>query len=92
MVATGQMAATASPNASDPSAKDSSDKGKSPMQDSGVSPEELKSFSTEHENLVLSVSNPSYTRRLTTFMNTCKEKKLLKGIKNALSLSVGMVF
>ena len=92
MVATGQVAATAPPSASNPPAKDSSDKGKSPMQDSRVSLEELESFYAEHENLVLSVSDPSYTRRLTAFMNTCKEKKLLEGIGNALFLSAGMVF
>ena len=92
MTASGQVAATAPSSAPNPPAKDSSDKGKSPIQDSGVSLEELESFPTEHENLVLSVSDPSYTRTITTFMNTHKEKKLLEGIGNALFLSAGMVF
>ena len=46
----------------------------------------------EHENLVLIVSDPSYTRRLTTIMNARKEKILLVGIGNALFFSAGMVF
>ena len=92
MTASGQVAATAPSSAPNPPAKDSSDKGKSPIQDSGVSPEELESFPTEHENLVLSVSDPSYTRRLIAFMNARMEKRLLEGIVNALFLYVGMVF
>ena len=72
--------------------KDSFDKGKSPAQDSGITLEELESFSTEHENLVLSVSDSSYTRMLIAFMNTRKDKKLFEGIGNALFLSVGMIF
>ena len=45
-----------------------------------------------HQSMVQSVADPSYTKSLTTFMNTRKEKKLLKGIRNALFLSAGMVF
>ena len=89
---TSQVTATFPSNAPNPPVKDSSDKSKSPVQDSGVSLEEIESFSVEHENLVLSVSDPSYTRRLTTFMNARKEKRLLARIGNALFLSAGMVF
>ena len=42
--------------------------------------------------MVQSVSDPSYTRSLTAFMETRKDKKLLEGIGNALFLSAGMVF
>ena len=54
--------------------------------------EEVNSFSPEHDNLVLSVSNPVYTKRLTTLMNARKDRRLLKGIGNNLILLVGLVF
>ena len=57
-----------------------------------ISMEELNSFSPEHDNLVLSVSDPVYTRRLTSLMNARKDKRLLEGIGNNLMLSVGLVF
>ena len=62
------------------------------MQDSGVGSEELESFAAKYQSMVQSVADPSYTRSLTAFMNTRKEKKLLEGIGNALFLSAGMVF
>ena len=49
MIVTGEATATSPPNAPTPLANDSSAKGKSPVQDSGVSPEELESFSVKHE-------------------------------------------
>ena len=36
--------------------------------------------------------DPSYTRSLTAFMSTHKDKQLLEGVGNALFLSAGMVF
>ena len=81
---------TAAPsNTSNPSAKD---KGKSQVQDSGAGSEDLESFAAKHLSLVQNVADPSYTRSLTAFMNTRKDKKLLEGVGNALFLSAGMVF
>ena len=81
---------TAAPsNTSNPSAKD---KGKSQVQDSGAGSEDLESFAVKHPSLVQNVADPSYTRSLTAFMNTRKDKKLLEGVGNALFLSAGMVF
>ena len=71
---------------------DRSSKGKAPTQDTGVSLEELKSFSLEHDNLVLYAFDPDYTRKLSALMNARKERKLLEGIGNNLILSVGLVF
>ena len=75
-----------------PHVTDRSSKGKTPAQDTGISSEELKSFSPEHDNLVMSVSNPAYTRKLTALINAWKERKLLEGIGNNLILSAGRVF
>ena len=80
------------PSTSNPSAKDSSGKGKSHVQGSGVGPEDLESFAAKHQGMVQSVSDPSYTRSLIAFKETRKVKKLLEGIRNALFLSAGMVF
>ena len=77
---------------SNPPAKDSSKKGKSQVQDSGVGSEDLESFAAKHLSIVQNVADPSYTRSLTAFMNTRKDKKLLEGVGNALFLSAGMVF
>ena len=75
-----------------PHVTDRSLKGKAHAQDKGVSLEELKSFSPKHDNLVLSVSDPTYTRRLIVLMNARKERKQLEGIGNNLILSASLVF
>ena len=54
--------------------------------------EELQAFSPEHDNLVLSVSDPIYTRRLTSLMNAHKDRRLLEAVGNNLMLSAGLVF
>ena len=53
--------------------------------------EELQYFSSEHDNLVLSVSDPIYTRRLADLMNTPKDRKLLEAVGNNLMLLAGLV-
>ena len=81
---------TAAPSStSNPSAKD---KGKSQVQGSGAGSEDQESFATKHWSMVQSVADPEYTRSLSAFMNTRKDKKLLEGVGNALFLSAGMVF
>ena len=69
-----------------------SSKGKAHVEDIGISTEELQAFSLQHDNLVLTVSDPIYTRRLTALMNARKDRKLLEAIGNNLMLSVGLVF
>ena len=69
-----------------------SSKGKAPAQDIELSMEELQVLSPEHDNLVLSVSDPVYTRRLTGTMNAHKDRRLLEAIGNNLMLSAGLVF
>ena len=54
--------------------------------------EELNSFSPEHDNLILSVSDLVYTSRLTALMNARKDRRLLKAIGNNLMLFAGLVF
>ena len=69
-----------------------SSKGKAPIEDIGLSMEELQAFPPEHDNLVLTVSDPVYTRRLTGLMNTRKDRRLLEAIGNNLMLLAGLVF
>ena len=71
---------------------DESSKGKAPAQDMEISMEKLNSFSLEHDNLVLSISDPVYTKRLTALMNAGKDRRLLEGIGNNLMPSAGLVF
>ena len=69
-----------------------SSKGKAPVQDFGISTEELQAFSLQHDNLVSTVSESGYTRRLTALMNARKDRKMLEAIGNHLMLSTGLVF
>ena len=69
-----------------------SSKGKTHVQDTELSMEELQAFSPKHENLILSVSDLVYTRKLTSLMNACKDKRLLEAVGNNLMLSAGLVF
>ena len=72
--------------------KDTSSKDKSSVEVMGISLEELHSFSPEQNNLVLSVSDPCYTRRLSALIHARRDRRLLDGIGNSLILSVGLVF
>ena len=92
VVAVDRTMVAAPSSTSNPPAKDSSEKGKSQVQDSGVGSEDLESFAAKHLSMVQNVADPSYTRSLTAFMNTRKDKKLLEGVGNALFLSARMVF
>ena len=89
MVAAERTMIAAPSSTSNPPAKD---KGKSQVQESRAGPEDLESFAAKHLNLVQNVADPSYTRSLTAFMSTRKDKQLLEGVGNALFLSAGMVF
>ena len=89
IVATERRTTAAPSSTSNPSVKD---KGKSQVQDSGAGSADLESFAAKHLNMVQNVADPEYTRSLTAFMNSRKDKKLLEGVGNALFLSAGMVF
>ena len=69
-----------------------SSKGKAPVQDFGISTEELQAFSLQHDNLVSTVSESGYTRRLTALMTAHNNRKILEAIGNHLMLSTGLVF
>ena len=69
-----------------------SSKGKAHVQDFGISTEELQAFSLQHDNLVSTVSESGYTRRLTALITARKDRKLLEAIGNNLMLSIGLVF
>ena len=89
VVAVDRTIIAAPSSTSNPLAKN---KGKSQVQELGAGSEDLESFAAKHLSMVQNVADPSYTRSLTAFMNTRKDKKLLEGVGNALFLSAGMVF
>ena len=75
IVAAERMMTAAPSGTFDPSVKD---KGKSQVQDLGTGSEDLETFAAKHLNLVQNVLDPEYTRSLTTFMNTRKDKKIAR--------------
>ena len=48
-------------------------KDKAPIQETNTDSKELKSFSPEHENLVMKVSEPSYTPKAFS-IDSCPER------------------
>ena len=86
------MITTPLPASSVPVDAGMSSKGKAPVQDFGISTEELQAFSLQHDNLVSTVSEYGYTRRLTALITARKDRKLLEAIGNNLMLSTGLVF
>ena len=87
-----EMITTPLPASSVPVDAGMSSKGKAHVQDIGISTEELQAFSLQHDNLVSTVSESSYTRRLTALMSARKDRKMLEAIGNHLMLSTGLVF
>ena len=57
-----------------------------------ASEEELKAFSPKIENLLLDISEPSYTRRVSALISQRGDRNILKGVSSSLIIFLEILF